>query len=211
MAAAHTPDENDIVLQSPRHGGIFNHQVCCSFSVHVHDLALKQVTALELFSTANAVKFSILSGRLKKWNAQQLANETSAWLQECPALTGFYQFTMTEMIRQYGQVFDAVVHMGIRIPPLAEFLFCFLDKLYEDPEVASGRFSRLGRDRTASIVHQRLTQTLCEAMKVTYFPKHAPATSALWRLEPQVPTLGLPQHPLGGMPDILGDFTSDLR
>jgi hypothetical protein len=41
--------------------------------------------------------------------------------------------------------------------------------------------------RTFSIISQRLNCALCEAMKVTYFPKYSPATSALWNLEPQIP------------------------
>lgn len=186
------PDEKDSVLQTPQHGGVFRHQVCLSFATHIHELSIKQIGALEKFSAGKQRTFRKLATRLRAWTREQLNRETNAWLRDCPLLTGLYQFTMTEMIRQYAEIFPTVSRMGIRVPPLVDFVFCYLGKLYEDPLVMTGGFTKLGRDRTSAIVTQRLTAAICEAMKVNYFPNYSPATSVLWNLEPQVPVLGTP-------------------
>ena len=180
------PDERDATLHFPRSGGIFSNQVCFSFSVHIHDLVRAQIRALEHMSGHDKATYDMLVNRLLLWTRDKLLCETDAWLRACPVLGGMFKFTMTEMIRQYAEVFPEIKRMGIRLIPLSDFVYALLMKVYEDPCVCSGRFGGFDHNRTFAIVSQRLNATLCETLKILYFPKFCPATSALWKLEPQV-------------------------
>ena len=188
------PDANDVAFQMPRCGGIYAHQVCVSFSIHIHELVRTQIEALEKLATPQT-NIRLLAQRLCSWTREKLLSETEAWLRACPALAGMYQFTFTEMIRQYSLAFPIIKKMGIRVPPLTDFVYCLLTKIYEDPRVLSGNFSTYDNNLTYVIVLQRLNATLCEALKVIYFPNFSPATSALWKIEPQIPDLFPQSHP----------------
>ncbi len=185
------PDDKDLILSMPHTGGIFMNQVCFSFSVHIHEIVRQLICMMERIATDSGGYCDMreLANRLRKWTRKKLEKETKAWITSCPILPALYQFSFTEMVRQYALAFPVIRSMGIRITPLSDFIYCLLLKVYEDPSVESGSFSSLDNGRTFAIISQRLQAALCEAMKVTYFPRYSPATSALWRIEPQIPVI----------------------
>jgi len=184
------PEENDCILSVPRTGGVFSHHVCWSFAVQLHEILRAQIISIEkLVDERRGLSMKVLAQRLKSWNREVLMKETDAWLIVCPILAGMYQFTFTETVRHYSIAFPVIKSMGIRVPTLTDFVFCLLVKVYEDPLVCSGSFGSMDNARTFAIISQRLNAALCEAIKVTYFPKFSRATSALWKIEPQLPNL----------------------
>jgi hypothetical protein len=184
------PQEDDCILSIPRTGGVFSHHVCWSFSVQIHEILRNQIMSIEkLVDKSAGISMKMLAQRLKSWNRRELMKETDAWLIACPILAGMYQFTFTETVRHYSLAFPVVKTMGIRIPSLTDFVYCLLVKVYDDPVVTSGSFGLLDNARTFVIISQRLNAALCEAIKVTYFPKFSPATSVLWKIEPQLPNI----------------------
>ncbi len=184
------PSTSDPLFQPPITGGIWCSQVCWSFAVHVHEIVRNQIMSLEtLASEAQGSKqtaFRNLADKMCSWPRERLIREADAWLKQCPLLAGMYQFTFIEMIRHYSKVFPTIREMGIRVPSFTDFTFLIILRVYEDPLVRSANFCSTSNSCTFAVILQRLNEVMCEAMKVSYFPKYSPATSALWKIEPQI-------------------------
>jgi hypothetical protein len=187
------PNPTDAMLTALRADGVFvlSHQVCCSFATHVHEIMRKQIGAIEaskismplLVSEVHALTQNMHKRETRLW--LWIHKEVAAWLRYCPALGGMYQFTFTEMIRQYALAFPVVARMGIRVPDMLEFVCYLLEKVYSDPRTCTGRFCTLSNLETFGIITQRLSAALCETMKAAYFPSYSHASSSLWNVGAQ--------------------------
>jgi hypothetical protein len=170
-------------------GGVFNKPLCFDFAVAMNGITRSHLDNLHKIASGaqNHIQaLNILLDRVRMWKRELLVEETESWLCTVPVLRGLYEYTYHETLRAYGELYPSIKEMGIRMPGLSDFVFCYLVHLYKDPLVKSGEFCQADHARTLAIIIERTAATLSEAIVAMYFPKYASAVSDFARHEPML-------------------------
>jgi hypothetical protein len=170
-------------------GGVFNKPLCFDFAVAMNGITRAHLNNLHMIAAGtqdHTQAFNILIDRVRMWKRELLVEETESWLCAVPVLRGLYEYTYHETLRAYASLYPSIKEMGIRMPGLSDFVFCYLVHLYKDPLVKAGEFCEVDHARSLSIVIERTAATISEAIVAMYFPKYASAVSDFARHEPML-------------------------
>jgi len=158
-------------------GGIFNEPLVWQFLITVHSRVRENLLLIDRVSREKSTDASsvrerilVLANHCSKWDSNDLDREAEKWVRLNSSTVGLYQFTFTQMIREYHRVFPSIRELGIRVPAFPDFVFSLLQAIYADPLVQRGNFSASDHGVTLALVAERLSTTLTDALVVLYFP-----------------------------------------
>lgn len=114
--------------------------------------------------------FRTCIGCVRKWNRTIIVTEREVWIQRYGQLEGLMRQTCEKCIRAYDRVKEVRAN-GMRVPPLGDFLYFFLNNFVASADVVNMDVFNQPEYIVQASVARAVRQTILDCITMLYFPE----------------------------------------
>ncbi len=159
--------------------GIFASETVQQFVHIMQAVAMSNINEMRAEALAYSSKnpsISILSafrtciGCVRKWDRTIIVTEREVWKQRYGQLEGLMRQTCEKCVRAYDRV-EGVRENGMRIPPLGDFLYFFLNNFVVSADVVNMAVFDQPEYIVQASVARAVRQTILDCITMLYYPE----------------------------------------